>query len=187
MILAKNKQLISTDELTSFESDFNIRIPEILKNFLLIYNGGEAYEHPTYLPEHESFSLREMYCLSEIRNSLTYLSYEELLGIGFLVIGTDFFGNAIAIGIKENDDYGRIFFCDHEFGFKQTQVGDSLVDFFNSFEVKPLVRKRVKTIEERESALIARGYGNNITDGLKRAWQAEIDKYSNIEYVEIKL
>ena len=46
-----------------------------------------------------------------------------------------------------------------------------------SRKVSPDVRM---TIEEREADLISRGKGGNITDGLRKMWQEEIDTYGNM-------
>ena len=43
----------------------------------------------------------------------------------------------------------------------------------------------IRSIKEREDALIANGRGHVITDALRKIWQAEIDKYGNMVQEEL--
>lgn len=101
-----------------------------------------------------------------------------------LPIACDSFGNHIVIGLGDENN-GKIFFCDHEQGNKKEYIAENLKVFLQhckSGEIDPASRLSIK---EREEALIARGRGHVITEGLRQLWQAEIDKYENMVREEV--
>ena len=57
----------------------------------------------------------------------------------------------------------------------------NLYDFIENVHSSPVDSKNVKSIEQREEELRARGMGNIISDALRDLWKQEIAKYSNIE------
>ena len=103
-----------------------------------------------------------------------------------LPIAKDSFGNYIVIGIDVNSE-GKIFFADHEKGDNMELIAEDLKAFITCCKSKQIPAEARRTIKEREDALIAKGRGNIITDGLREMWQAEIDKYRDMIQEEVEL
>lgn len=66
-------------------------------------------------------------------------------------------------------------------------MAESLQDFFKFCKSEKIKEASKRSIKEREEILIANGRGDNITDGLRQLWQAEIDKYGNMIQEEVVL
>lgn len=101
-----------------------------------------------------------------------------------LPIAGDSFGNYIVIGLG-SDNNGKIFFCDHEKGNEKEYIAENLKVFLQYCESEEIDPASKLSIREREEALISRGSGNVITEGLRQIWQAEIDKYKNLIQEEV--
>lgn len=99
-------------------------------------------------------------------------------------IACDSFGNYIAIGVSE-DTYGKIYFSDHEAGFRKSDIADDFNEFIAKCKSKEINPKARRSIAEREADMIAKGRGHVITDTLRQTWQAEIDKYGNMVQEEL--
>jgi len=84
-----------------------------------------------------------------------------------------------------NDKSGKIYFCDHEKGFKAGYMAEDLQEFIKCCKSKKINDASRLSIKEREEGLIAIGRGHIITDGLRRMCQAEIDKYQNMIQEEV--
>ena len=65
-------------------------------------------------------------------------------------------------------------------GYEIEYLEENFRDFLEHCRSEKIDADAVLSIEEREKALIERGRGNIINDALRQAWQAEIDKYSNM-------
>ena len=74
-----------------------------------------------------------------------------------------------------NDNLDKIYFCDHEKGFKAGYMAENLQEFIKCCKSEKIKEASKRSIKEREEILIANGRGDNITDGLRQLWQAEID------------
>ena len=79
---------------------------------------------------------------------------------------------------------GAMFFMDHE---KEdlNQLTVDLHSFIEICEGKHINPASLRTVEEREQALIEKGRGNVITEALRDMWRAEIEKYSSIKQEEV--
>ena len=102
---------------------------------------------------------------------------------GVFPIACDTFGNYILIGLGSNE--GRIFFCDHEKGNQFEPISNSFEEFVSYCKSELISEVSKKSIKEREAALMAKGRGHIITDDLRKMWQAEIDKYGNMQQEEV--
>ena len=119
MIAANNKTTgASLDSIKKLEFDIGSSLPDDYKDFLISYDGGlpepAAFDIPR---ENNSSIVKEFFGLDTplLTASIEYnrRMYENRIPKKFLVIGCDVFGNRIILGIK-NDNYGEIFFWDHE-------------------------------------------------------------------------
>jgi len=183
MLISKFDNENVSERISYYEDKFSITLPEQYKRFLLKYNGG-------YTPETKfksgklSSDVRGYYGLGDVKLSVDALSLGEWIEHSLFPIAYDSFGNYITIGIS-NDSYGKVFFQDHELGGRT----DLICDEFNTFIEKcksDYIDERFKlSIEEREADLIARGKGANISEGLRKMWQAEIDKYADFQQEEV--
>ena len=65
------------------------------------------------------------------------------------------------------------------------KIANSLKEFFNGCMSQAINRSAIKSVEERERDLIARGRGEIITDALRDMWRAEINKYCSLSQEEV--
>lgn len=172
-------------KIADMEKKYNIILPNQYKDFLCKYNGG--YTPETFFKiKKESSDICGFYGIGDVKLSLNNIELEEWLDKGVLPIACDSFGNYIVIGLN-NDNNGKIYFCDHEAGYKTNLIAKDLKSFFKYCKSEIISEDSKKSIREREEELIARGRGHVITDGLRKMWQAEIDKYGNMIQEEVKL
>lgn len=64
-------------------------------------------------------------------------------------------------------------------------MAEDFKEFTKKCKSKKINPDTKMSIEEREADLISRGKGGNITDGLRKMWQDEIDKYGNMVQEEL--
>ena len=94
----------------------------------------------------------------------------------------DSFGNDILISLSD----GSIAFKEHENG-QCRKIATSLKEFFNGCTSQPINKSAIKSVNERERDLIARGRGEVITDALRDMWRVEINRYGAISQEEVIL
>ena len=128
--------------------------------------------------------MRGFFGIGGVKLSLDDIKMEEWLEKNVFPIAYDSFGNHIVIGLS-NDNKDKIYFCDHEKGNELEYVAESLKDFLECCKSEKVKDASRLSIKEREEALIAKGRGNIITDGLRQMWQEEIDKYGNMIQEEV--
>lgn len=183
MLISKFSNCNVEEKVINLERQYEIALPTQYKNFLHKYNGG-------YTPETKfkvgkiSSDLRGFYGIGDVKLSLDNVELEEWLGKNVFPVACDSFGNYIVIGLS-NDDAGKIYFCDHEKGNKAEYITENLKKFIRCCKSEKISEDSKLSIKEREEALIAEGRGNIITDGLRKIWQAEIDKYGNMVQEEV--
>ena len=110
----------------------------------------------------------------------------QWIGNRVFPIACDTFGNEFVISLGEAD-YGNVYFANHEKGYRKTLVGTNFKDFLNNCKSKEINLYARRSIAEREADLIARGKGENISDGLRKMWQDEIDKYGNMVQEKVSI
>ena len=180
MLISKFDTYGIEQKVIQFEATYNIQFPSQYKKFILKYNGGHTPDTTFKVKPRRNEDVISFYGIGvEEECSLEKHPWiDERIGNGYLPIADDDFGNEYLIGIaKEN--YGKIYFYDHE---EQTAefVRNDFNEFIVSCKSKKLDKSVRKTVAEREADLIARGLAHNITDGLRRLWQEEIDFYGNM-------
>lgn len=189
MLISKFDTNNIENKILQFEKEYGISLPGQYKNFLLKYNGG--YTPKTkFSVEDDSSSMEGFYGIGEVDMSLdkSYKSKYITAWIkrGLLPITMDYFGNNIVIGVKKKNE-GIIYFCDHEKGNRLIFLAEDLKGFFSLCQSEVLDKNAIKSVEEREANMIAKGLGDSITDGLRKVWQEEIDFQMKINQEEVIL
>lgn len=168
-----------TEELVrEFEIRHCIELDDEYRKLLVKYNGGDTPKTGIKSKEVSSdvrcfFGLNTEESIEDVMQNSVWLNKK------YIPIGKDSFGNYYAIGISEPEK-GNVFFCDHENGFRMNKIADSFSQFLKkckSEEINSLARS---TPEEREKKLIENGKAGNITDGLRKMWKQEYEKYKDM-------
>jgi cell wall assembly regulator SMI1 len=149
---------LSENDIEKFEKSLNIKLPEDYKAFMLKNNGGKPEVEIGYYVfdftdisrnQENSTALREFYSIVYEKPDNyyidiidTYENYieEEQLPKNILPIGDDPLGNEIGICVS-GENYGKIYFCDHESYDENdfmimSPVADSFSEFLNSWYIK---------------------------------------------------
>ena len=184
MLISKQNPLNTDYLLYDFEKQFHFELPNRYKLFLIKYNGGDTPE-TKFKSGKVSSDVRFFYGLGDVEYDLMkIIDLNNFISNNILPIARDSFGNYIALCLdKENS--GKVVFCDHEKGYKSTEIAKDLDEFFALCKSKKI--KPVRTMEQREKDLIANGFGHMLSDGLRKAWQEEIDLYGNIHQETVRL
>ena len=169
--------------ISDLEKRFSTQLPQDYRKFLIKYNGGDT-PNTKYKAAKISFDLRGFFGFGNVRYSFDSLSdLSDWIAQKRFPIACDLFGNYILISL----DNGVISFADHERGFQESFICDSFTAFVAKCKSTLIDKNALRSIEEREADLIAKGRGHIITDGLRRLWQKEIDKYTGMEQEEVVL
>ncbi len=185
MLISKFKNENSIHEMELIEKKYVFHFPSQYKTFVDKYNGG-------YTPKTKfkvgriSSDVVGFYGFANSEMKISEEMINEAIRNDVFPIAEDSFGNKIMIGISK-DIAGKIFFYDHEKENKLNLLTDSLEDFIAVCKSEKISEASRRSIEEREALLIAKGKGNNITDGIRKMWQAEIDKYKDMIQEEVIL
>lgn len=190
MLISKFDNTNIGEYIERFQSQNNIILPDEYKIFLLKYNGGMTPKTKFNINKVSS-DIRYFYGLGNVDEdyNLQYLidkkdEFQSYLEEKMLPIATNAFGDDIILSIGEKDR-GSIYFRYHDRNKKYIRLTDSLSGFSSKCKSEKI--ELIPTIEERKQKLIQNGKAANITDGLIKLWQAEIDKYAEIKQEEVKL
>lgn len=185
MLISKFTNHNIEDQIVCMEKEYSIAIPLQYKEFLYKYNGG-------YTPKTKfrvgkiSSDIRGFYGVGDVKLSLDSIDLREWLDVKLLPIACDSFGNHIVISLSDENN-GKIYFCDHEKGNKTDYIAEDIKSFIRNCKSEKISDASIRTIKEREEALIASGRGTIINDALRQMWQAEIDKYSGMVQEEVTI
>lgn len=114
------------DQIESFERKFAIKIPEDYKEYLLNFNGAKPINNICPLNDNDGeTSIHHMYGLHNIEYCSINVKNRELF------FADDSFGNHFFIDLKQTEQYGCIYFVDHETG-KTTLINQSFDKFIAS-------------------------------------------------------
>lgn len=185
MLLAKFENQNVNEEMILLEDKYNFIFPSQYKKFMEKYNGGLTPK-TNFKSDKISSDIRGFYSFGNSKMNMSEIKISEAIKGGVFPIAEDSFGNTIMIGISK-ENAGRIYFCDHEKNKQLSIISESLKDFFVICKSEKISEVSRRTIEEREAILIAKGKANNITDGIRKMWQAEIDKYKDIIQEEVEI
>ena len=137
--ITSNNDKISKNDIVLFENKWNLKIPKDYKNFLLKFNGGEAY--PEYFPEKKETTHRLLYFL-DLNEMESYYEREfELIPENFIVIGIIDGNDWLFISTKLNT-LGKIYLGDSNTcrGAEEDDlefISDSFTNFLNIFVEEP--------------------------------------------------
>ena len=118
---------LSIEKIKQYESEVGFSFPQDYTDFLLQNNGGIPEEDVIFdfidasNDKHNSTDIREFFVFYEgedtsyddIMKVNRIMHEEELLPEGLFVFCDDSGGNPVCMSLRE-DDYGCIYFCDHE-------------------------------------------------------------------------
>lgn len=185
MLISKFSNSEIEDKVADLEKQYKITLPTQYKKFLYQYNGGYTPETSFEAGKIES-DLHGFYGIGNVDFSIDSIDLEEWLERKLFPIARDSFGNFIVICLRKIMA-GKIYFCDHELGYKATCIAKDLQEFIKCCKSEKIKEASKRSIKEREEILIANGRGNIITDSLRQTWQAEIDKYQNMVQEEVSI
>ncbi len=185
MLISKFATYNDDDKVTEMEEQYNIILPSQYKSFLSKYNGGYTPKTKFKIGKIAS-DIRGFYGIGNVKLSFSGIELGEWVDRGFLPIASDSFGNYLLIGL-DNNNYGKIFFWDHEAENPMDYLVENLDTFIKCCKSKPISAASRLSIKEREEALIAKGRGDIITDALRQMWQSEIDKYEDMVQEEVTI
>lgn len=136
--IIKTNKKISLEEIDEFEKNYDIKLPEQYKKFMIKYNGGYPELSSFIISEQEGESLvNKFYGLEDddcsLAEAFDYL--EDVLPKDFISIADDPAGNEICLGIDGKYE-GKIYFWFHDRNH-ESQINnmyflaDSFDEFFN--------------------------------------------------------
>jgi hypothetical protein len=113
----RTSRQLAEEDITAFECERKLRLPDSYRRFLLSVNGGYPENEGYYYGEGQSFMLQRLYPLTnelEPHCNLRSINHGESdAPRGFLIIGTSSFGDAVCLGI-EHPHTGKVIYLDHE-------------------------------------------------------------------------
>lgn len=171
-------------EIQNIEMEYHIVLPNQYKDFLMRYNGGYTPK-TNFRIKKVSSDLRGFLGVGNAKLNLRDIELTDWVKKNLFPIACDSFGNYILLGL--GDDEGKVFFADHEKGYASKFLAQDVKDFIGCCKSEVIGDEFTQSIEEREAYLVAKGRGDIITDGLRKMWQCEIDKYKDIMQEEVFL
>ncbi len=172
---------VDIDMVEEFEEKMMFKIPEHYRDFLIKYNGGET-PNTSFVTDDESSDIKGFYGLGNVKYSLDNRTLQIVEGENYLPIALDSFGNELLISVNK----GSVFFLNHENG-SITKLATDFSEFLSKCNSEPIKATAIKSVEERERELIAKGRGSIITDALRDLWRQEIKKYREMKLEEVVL
>lgn len=185
MLIVKYKNTDMNNTIHDLERSRKITLPLEYKDFIDKYNGGYTPE-TSYRKGNVGYELRAFYGLGDTDYSLDRLHLDRWINRMLFPIACDSFGNFFCLSLS-SETYGELMFEDHEMGGKCSRLSITFRTFIENCKSKKIDERYTMSIKERENLLKSRGKGSNITDGLRNMWQAEIDKYKDMQQIEVVL
>lgn len=181
MLISKN--VVNASAVDEYEKKLGYELPSDLKDFLKKYNGGNT-PNTSVRNSKVSSDVKAFYGVGlDLAYSLNKVQVIDENGIIYLTVAVDSFGNSFVIDISGNTG---VFFMDHEMNRELVFVAESFKAFVKLCKSEPIKEASRKTPKEREELLLSKGKGANITDGLRKMWQDEYDKYKGMIQEEVK-
>ena len=182
MLIVKNNNEKIEKLLIELEENIEFKLPNLYREFLKKYNGGET-PNTSIKSNGVSSDVRAFYGLGDVKyNNIKTLEINEIDKI-LLTVAEDSFGNVFAIDLGEE----KIYFIDHEKENEISLVEESFSEFVSKCKSEEISEAVKRSPEEREQILIRNGKGANISDGLREMWKAEYEKYNNLCQEEVVL
>ena len=176
---------VTWQDVADFERSYRVDFPSDYEEFLVKYNGGRTPDTEFRVGRIDS-DVRAFLGIGNVKDSVHNEDLPEWLEQGVFPIAEDSFGNYIVMDIKKAP--GTVYFADHEEGLHLSRLTESFSAFIKRCKSAKLdIEDLTQPISEREAFLISNGRGSNITDGLRRAWQDEIDRYTGLVLEKVVL
>ncbi len=179
MLISKNTG--NPSALETFIKNKGYQLPEDYKSFLVKYNGGET-PNTSLKAGKVSSDVRAFYGIGSVPYSLDEAAAMDKDGKVLLPIAADSYGNLFMLDITKGTG---VYFADHEKNREMEPVSDSFTSFIALCRSEPVKEASKRTPQEREKIMLEKGKGTNITDGLRKMWQDEYDKYSKMVQEEV--
>lgn len=168
-------------EISAFEAQYHLELPEAYRKFMLKYNGGDTPDTKFRFGKISS-DIRAFLGIGDVTYSMPDSSgLKEWIGKKCLPIAVDSFGNYVVIGLEK----GEIFFSDHERDYKCTKLTDSLEDFILCCKSKKI--GKILSVEEREQMIRKNGFTGEISDLRLKLWREEIEEYQRYKQEKLIL
>ena len=167
-----------------FEEKFDVKLESEYRDFLIKYNGGETPD-TTFSKGRRKETVRYLYGIKTKESIDEQFEYFDFKERGWLPIGTDVFGNYFAIGFAE-EDFGQIYFCDHERGYRKSKIAKSFKEFISCCEsgIIDVDRMHPKACEKR---MIENGHADHINKILRKHWKEQYKHYKKMKQEELVL
>lgn len=189
MLISKFNNTDIEMEIENFEHKNNFKFPDMYKEFLLKYNGGETPKSNFKINKISS-DIRAFYGLGNADKYYHFNTFEKIscfndwLQERIIPIATNVFGDYVMIGIG-SDNLGKIFFCYHDRPKKLIELTEDFKSFLQRCKSEKI--GHIQTVEERKQKLIKNGNEKNITPALIKVWEEQINEYANMHQEEIIL
>lgn len=125
------------DQIESFERKFSIKIPEDYKEYLLNFNGAKPINVICLLNNNDETLIHHMYGL----HSIDYCSID--VKDSKLLFADDSFGNYFSIIVSQTEQYGFIYFINHETN-ESTLICESFSKFIALLIAEDVYMKNLK-------------------------------------------
>ena len=170
MLIAKNTA--NPSSVDAFVKNKGYKLPSDYEEFLKKYNGGNI-PNTSVKTSKVSSDVKAFYGVgTNLTYSLNEVQAIDKNGIIYLPVAVDSFGNVFVVDITDNSG---VYFVDHEKNRELESVAESFKAFIKLCKSEPI-----------KELLISKGKGGNITDGLRKMWQEEYDKYKGMVQEEVK-
>lgn len=184
MLISKFKTDIDQIDIKRIEKTLGIELPKEYSSFIDRYNGGETPNtewHGKNRSDVRGFfgvdvSDRNWDLLEQVKSETGTTLFEN----GLLPIACNVFGDYFCLNYK----VGTIWLMYHDADRKEL-LADDFSSFISKCKSERIRKEAMLSIEEREQMMIAKGKADKITDGLRKMWQAEIDKYFGMNQEEV--
>ena len=164
---------LTENRIIDFENTLGHTLPEEYRIFLKKYNGGDT-PNTRFSANGVTMDIQWFYGLDYVPHPIEgeniILEEKDTL----LIFAEDSFGNVYTLSMND----GKVSFIDHETN-KRNNIAEDFLSFVNSCISEDINPYSLKSVEEREKDLKARG--KNVSDDLRELWKAEYEKFSNMK------
>lgn len=148
MVLTDNGENLDLETISEFEAVLNVVLPDSYKEFMLTSNGGMpeedwVFEYEDSITNTKKRTLiqdffiiykEDNFEIDNLKNICNQLWDDRAISRDMFPFAEDPAGNYICISLEENC-YGTIYFCDHEFEDLETEhmIQSKIADNFSDF------------------------------------------------------
>lgn len=141
--MLNTKKKLTIEDIMEFEKEYNLSMPNEIKQHYLLYNGGYP-EKAMYVVDGREYVINYFYsiCCGEglaLEKTMPLLSDEKVFPKWLVPFANDEGGNLFCYSIKLGEE-GTIYYYDHEFEYGENPekyvcvLSDSLISFMNALQ-----------------------------------------------------